>query len=176
MTSTIAILGASGLVGRAIIGELGTSGDWRLALIGRDANRLKAPAGFVADTGSTSSIMPIGDDRDWDNILERVPRPDLVLNLVGPANDTAAPVRQWCLRHGAHYCDVANELEAVRGSLGSDDQARRVGLSVLTGAGFGVVATEALVLALRGDLPPARSARVVAMPGMTDRGRNAAAR
>jgi short subunit dehydrogenase-like uncharacterized protein len=174
MTSRIAILGASGLVGRAIIGELGTSGDWHLALIGRDANRLKAAAGVVANTGSTS-IMPIGDDRDWDTILERVPRPDLVLNLVGPANDTAAPVRQWCLRNGAHYCDVANELDAVRGSLGSDDQARRVGVSVLTGAGFGVVATEALVFALRGDRPPARSARVAAMPGMTDRGRNVAA-
>ncbi|HXA10904.1 MAG TPA: saccharopine dehydrogenase NADP-binding domain-containing protein [Mycobacterium sp.] len=175
MTSTIAILGASGLVGRAIIGELGTSGDCRLALIGRDANRLKAAAAAAANTGSTSSIMPIGDDGDWHTILERVARPDLVLNLVGPANDTAAPVRQWCLRNGAHYCDVANELEAVRGSLGSDDQARRVGVSVLTGAGFGVVATEALVLALRGDRPPARSARVVAMPGMADRGRNVAA-
>ncbi len=48
-------------------------------------------------------------------------------------------------------------------------------MSVVTGAGFGVVATEALVLALRGNRRPAQSARVVAMPGMATRGRNVAA-
>jgi short subunit dehydrogenase-like uncharacterized protein len=175
MSSTIAILGASGLVGRAIITELVSSGDWRLTLIGRDAHRLDAVADAVADAGSTPYALAIGQDRDWAAILNRAPRPDLVLNLVGPASDTAPTVRQWCVSRGVHYCDVANELGAVRGTLASDPDARRAGVSVLTGAGFGVVATEALVVALRGDRPPAHSARVAAMPGMTSRGRNVAA-
>jgi short subunit dehydrogenase-like uncharacterized protein len=176
MTSTIAILGASGLVGRSIISELGGSGDWRLALVGRDATRLNAAARTVADAGSVPPItFAIGNDRDWGATLNQVPRPHLVLNLVGPATDTAPPVREWCLRNGVHYCDVANELDAVCGTLARDDDAHEVGVSLVTGAGFGLVATEALVLPLRGDRPPARSARVVAMPGMANRGRNVAA-
>jgi short subunit dehydrogenase-like uncharacterized protein len=176
MSSTIAILGASGLVGRAIIAELVTSGDWHLTLVGRDKSRLDAAARAVADAGSAApATLAIGEDRNWEATLDRVRRPDLVLNLVGPATDTAPPVRAWCLRNGVHYCDVANELEAVRGALASDRHARQANASVVTGAGFGVVATEALVWALRGDRSPARSARVAAIPGMTNRGRNVAA-
>jgi short subunit dehydrogenase-like uncharacterized protein len=176
MTSTIAILGAFGLVGRSIVNELVKSGDLRLALVGRDETRLNALARAVVDAGSVPPVvLAIGDNQTWDYVLEQVARPDLVLNLVGPASDTAGPVRAWCLRNGVHYCDVANELDAVRGTLAVDDQAREARVSVLTGAGFGVVATEALVLALRGDRPPARSARVVAMPGMAARGRNVGA-
>jgi short subunit dehydrogenase-like uncharacterized protein len=99
----------------------------------------------------------------------------LVLNLVGPATRTAPEVLDWCIAHGVHYCDVANEFEALRATLARDSDAQRAGISATTGAAFGVVATEALTLALRGDRPPARSARVAAMPGMADRGRNVAA-
>jgi short subunit dehydrogenase-like uncharacterized protein len=173
MTSTIAILGASGLVGRAIISELGPSDERNLVFIGRDQARLSAAA---AGAGSASAFtLAVGDDRDWASILDRVPRPDLVLNLVGPSSDTAPPVLEWCLRNGAHYCDVANELDAFEHTLARDDDARRSEVSVVTGAGFGVVATEALVLALRGDRPPATSVRVAAMPGMSLKGRNVAA-
>jgi short subunit dehydrogenase-like uncharacterized protein len=176
MTSTIAILGASGLVGHSIISELGASSEWRLALVGRDATRLSAAGRAAVDAGSAPPFtLAIGDDRDWAAILDRLPRPDVVLNLVGPATDTAPPVLEWCLRNRVHYCDVANELDVFRSTLARDDIARQAGMSVVTGAGFGVVATEALVLALRGRRPPARSARVVAMPGMATKGRNVAA-
>ncbi len=176
MSSTIAILGASGLVGRSIIAELAPSSDYRLALVGRDAGRLTATARAVEDAGAPAPLtLATGDDRDWAAILDRLPRPGLVLNLVGPATDTAAPVLDWCQRNGVHYCDVANELAALRATLARDGDARRTGMSAVTGAGFGVVATEALVLALRGELPSAHSARVAAMPGMTSRGRNVAA-
>ena len=53
-----------------------------------------------------------------------------------------------------HYCDVANELDVIRTALAHDRDARRAEVSVTTGAGFGVVATEALALALRGNRPP----------------------
>jgi hypothetical protein len=158
-------------VGRAIIDELGASAERSLVFIGRDQARLTAAA---AGSPSAATIA-VGEDRDWAAILDRAPRPDLVLNLVGPSTETAPPVLEWCLRNGAHYCDVANELDAFGHTLGRDDAARRAAVSVVTGAGFGVVATEALVSALRGDRPPAASARVAAMPGMTARGRNVAA-
>src|ERR1700741_878955 len=97
MTSTIAILGASGLVGRAVITELVSSGDWRATLIGRDAHRLHTIADIVADTGSTPYTLATGADRDWAAILHRARPPDLVLNRVGPASDTAPRVLRWCV-------------------------------------------------------------------------------
>lgn len=60
--------------------------------------------------------------------------------------------------------DLANELEAVMSVLALDEQARTAGCTLVTGAGFGVVATEAVTLAIRGAHPPAAQARVAAMP------------
>src|SRR5258705_3520606 len=99
MPSTIAILGASGLVGRAIIAELVTSRDWHLTLIGRDKTRLDAAARAVADAGSAApATLAIGQGRHLEAPLYRVPRPRLLLQLIGPATHTAPPVRAWCLR------------------------------------------------------------------------------
>ncbi len=172
MTSTITVLGASGLVGRAIVDHLAVG--HRLTLVGRDATRLDSVARSARAAGSPQPRIVAGDD-GLTAVLDRAPGTTLVLNLVGPATRTTPEVLDWCLRHGVHYCDVANELEAVRATLARDAEAKRAGVSVTTGAGFGVVATEALVLALRGDRTPPRSARVAAMPGMADRGRNVAA-
>src|SRR3981189_2675533 len=101
MTSTIAILGASGLVARSIISELGASDERNLVFVGRDQGRLNAgaPAG--------RAVPPLTP-------------PVLVLNLVGPSPDPAPPVLEWCLRNGAHYCDVANELDAFEHILARD--------------------------------------------------------
>src|SRR5258705_6674825 len=113
MTSTIAILGASGLVGRSIISELGASDERILVFVGRDQTRLSAAAEAVVDAGSASPFtLAIGDDRDWAAILDRVPRPNLGLNLVGPATAPAPPGLHRGLRNPGHHREAANELEA----------------------------------------------------------------
>jgi short subunit dehydrogenase-like uncharacterized protein len=63
-----------------------------------------------------------------------------------------------------HYVDLANELDPVMALLSLDRQAREAGCVLVTGAGFGVAATEAVVLAVRGEHGPAAAARVAAMP------------
>lgn len=173
MTSTIAILGASGLVGRAIIAN--SIPEYNLVLVGRDPTRLEAASRAAQEAGFRQPATLVAGAEGWAEVLDRAPETDLVVNLVGPATRTAPEVVDWCLRHGVGYSDVANELDAVRATLLRGDDAQRAGVSVTTGAGFGVVATESLVLALRGDRAPVRSARVAAMPGMADRGRNVAA-
>ena len=174
MTSTIAVLGATGLVGRAIVDHLAAA-KYQLVLVGRDALRVQRVADAVAEAGAPQPRILVSRSDRWATVLDQAPRTELVLNLVGPATRTAPEVLDWCLAHRVHYCDVANELDALRATLARDRDARRAGISATTGAAFGVVATEALTLALRGDRPPARSAKVAAMPGMADRGRNVAA-
>jgi short subunit dehydrogenase-like uncharacterized protein len=70
------------------------------------------------------------------------------------------------VRAGSHYLDLANELEPVRAVLDLDASAREAGITLVTGAGFGVLATEALVIELRGDRAPAQRAFAAALPGV----------
>jgi len=62
--------------------------------------------------------------------------------------------------------DQANELDSVRELLDRDADARSRRLTLVTGAGFGVLATEALVIQLRSDRPPAARAVVAAVPAV----------
>ncbi len=71
---------------------------------------------------------------------------DLVLNAAGPFLHTAVPLAKACLRVGAHYLDISNELQVFRALYGLDEEARRVCVSIIPGVGFGVVATNCLAL------------------------------
>jgi short subunit dehydrogenase-like uncharacterized protein len=69
---------------------------------------------------------------------------DLVLNAAGPFLHTAAPLAEACLRAGVHYLDIGNELQVFRALYGLDERARQAGVTVMPGAGFGVIATNCL--------------------------------
>jgi hypothetical protein len=79
---------------------------------------------------------------------------------------TGLPLARACLAAGAHYVDQANELEPVQQLLELDAEARGREVTLLTGAGFGVLATEALVVELRGGRSPAARAMVAALPAV----------
>jgi short subunit dehydrogenase-like uncharacterized protein len=98
--------------------------------------------------------------------LIRAERPGVVVNAVGPYGATAPPLLAACLAAGTHYVDQANELDSVRQLLDRDADARSRRLTLVTGAGFGVLATEALVIQLRTDRPPAARAVVAAVPAV----------
>ena len=69
---------------------------------------------------------------------------DLVLNAAGPFLHTAAPLAKACLSAGVHYLDISNELQVFRALYELDEGAKRAGVSIIPGVGFGVVATNCL--------------------------------
>ena len=69
---------------------------------------------------------------------------DLVLNAAGPFLHTAAPLAEACLAAGVHYIDIGNELQVFRTLYDLDQRAQRAGVTIIPGAGFGVVATNCL--------------------------------
>ncbi len=69
---------------------------------------------------------------------------DLVLNAAGPFLHTAAPLAEACLNAGVHYLDISNELRVFRALYDLDEKAKQVGVSIIPGVGFGVVATNCL--------------------------------
>jgi short subunit dehydrogenase-like uncharacterized protein len=157
------ILGATGRGGRGIARELVAAGA-DVVLVGRDHEKLQAFAASLpqAGPGGVETLVASGRSRIVEVIAGEAPA--VVVNTIGPFTQTSLPIARACLGAGTHYVDLANELVPVRDLLGLHEAARAAEVTVVTGAGFGVLATEALVMALRSDRTAAVRARVAAMP------------
>lgn len=155
MDREIWILGGTGRSGRAITAELARRG-LSPVLVGRDAARLKALGdGRTVVAGSVEAMA--------DEIRRQ--QPAVVINTVGPFASTAAPIVRACLP-GSDYIDLANDLAAVSAVLDLHEEAVAAGRILVTGAGFGVTATESVVVKLSEGRPPADRVRVDMVPSL----------
>ncbi len=121
----ICVLGAGGLVGRRICGEL-------------------AASGTAFSTATRSPLVPIGATRahladafDAGSLATAFAGARVVVNAAGPLRETAAPVLVAALAAGAHYVDVGGEqpvLQALHER--HESTARRAGLVAMPGAGL----------------------------------------
>ncbi|HEV3357997.1 MAG TPA: saccharopine dehydrogenase NADP-binding domain-containing protein [Pseudonocardiaceae bacterium] len=145
------IIGATGRIGRAMARQLAASHP--LALIGRDQARLRALADEVG--GECRTIVAASPEAVIAEFGGGAPA--VLVNLVGPFARTGVPIAKAC-PPGTHYVDLANELTAVTHLLGLHDDAATAGRTIVTGAGFGVLGTESVVLKLCADraTPPER--------------------
>ncbi len=157
---TIWILGATGKGGRAIASELIGSATADVVLVGRDHERLTAAAASLG--GNSRTLVASGPAELASRIAAE--KPTAVVNTIGPFGETTGRLARACVAAGSHYVDLANELPPVRELLEMDSDARSAGVTLVTGAGFGVLATEALVLELADGRPAAARATVAAMP------------
>jgi short subunit dehydrogenase-like uncharacterized protein len=147
------ILGATGRVGRAVTQRLVDQGA-NLVLVGRDEARLRGlgtEARLVVADGAESTAREIARQR-----------PAVVVNTIGEYASTAPAIARAGLP-GTHYLDLANDVLALRRLLALHDEAAAAGSTLVTGVGFGVLATEAVVAALCAGRPTPRSVRVDAM-------------
>ncbi len=149
------IVGGTGRVGRSVAADLAASGV-RPVVVGRDADRLRAA---VADQGHGTYVAPTPDDV---TAGIRQERPAVVVNTVGPFTRTGPAVVDACLAAGSDYVDLANDMVAVPALLARQADAERAGRTLVTGAGFGVAATESVVawLCSVDGGAPRRAARV----------------
>ncbi|GAA3269614.1 hypothetical protein Dvina_10255 [Dactylosporangium vinaceum] len=154
------ILGGTGRSGRAIAGELRHRGI-EPVLVGRDAERLRAAADG-ARTVVAGSVPATAD-------AIRRERPAVVVNTIGPFIETAGPLLDACLPH-THYLDLANDLAAVAATLERGPAFASAGRTAVTGAGFGVTATESVVVKLCEGRPAPLRVRVDMVPSLAGEG------
>lgn len=150
------ILGGTGRSARAITAELRDRGVVPV-LVGRDAARLAA----AADGLPTVVAGSVGEAAD----AIRRERPAVVVNTIGPFTETVAPLLDACLP-ASHYLDLANDLAAVSATLGRGGDFADAGRIAVTGAGFGVTATESVVVKLCEGRPAPRRVRVDMVPSL----------
>ena len=130
-----------------------------LVLAGRDPARLHSLAAELghADIASGSLDSLLSQLRDA--------APAVVVNTIGPFARTTGQVIQAC-PPGTHYVDLANEIPAVQHALDQHEKAVDAGSTIVTGAGFGVLATEALVVKMCELWPAPTTVRVDAIPSI----------
>jgi len=156
MTNEVWVLGATGRIGRAVASRLHEAGV-SLVLVGRDCARLD---GVVAELDGAPRLLVGTLTSALAALAQQAPA--VVVNTVGPFTTTALDVVRAC-PPGTHYVDVANELSAVEKILGLDREAAAADHVFVTGAGFGVLATESVLLRLCDGHPPATRVRVDAL-------------
>jgi short subunit dehydrogenase-like uncharacterized protein len=159
MSDEVWVLGATGRSGGAIAEGLVRRGT-ATVLVGRDAERLRrqpaAAAGAHIVVAPSLAEMAAAIRRD---------RPAVVVNTVGPFQRTADPIADATLEAG-DYVDLANDIPTVSGILARDDVLRGTGRTAVTGAGFGVTATETVATWLMAGCPPAERVRVDMLPSI----------
>ena len=163
MSNDIWVLGATGRAGHGIARRLHETGQ-TVVLAGRDATGLAA---IAAELGGAEVISG-----SFESLLSQMRRagPAVVVSTIGPFARTSVPVIAAC-PPGTHYVDIGNELPGVRAVLDGHEQAVAEGSTVVTGAGFGVIATESVVLHICEGLPAPARVRVDAIPSLaTEKG------
>ncbi len=159
----VMILGATGRTGRAIAARLDTAGT-QLVLLGRDRQRL----GLAASALNQVPRIETGSLEQLGQILAAQP-PAVVLSTVGPFVSTAATVID-ALPENTHYLDLSNEYASFEAVFARDTAARRAGQTLVPGAGFGVIATESVLVALTDGQPTPTHVRVDALPSVASGG------
>jgi saccharopine dehydrogenase (NAD+, L-lysine-forming) len=131
-------------MGRLIAHEA-TRRKLNVVLAARQSAELVELAGSLPRGQASAAMIDVAQPATLKPVISRV---DLVLNTIGPFSRFGDPVVAACIKAGKPYVDLANELPAVRALLDRDAEARDRGAQLVTGAGFGVVATETLALTL----------------------------
>jgi short subunit dehydrogenase-like uncharacterized protein len=131
------LYGANGYTG-GLIAQQAIDRGHHPVLAGRNGPEISALAGRL---GLSYRVV---DSDDAAALQEALVDVELLLNAAGPFVHTATPLSEACLSVGVHYLDISNELQVFRSLYGLDDRARRAGVCIMPGVGFGVVATNCL--------------------------------
>lgn len=157
------ILGATGRIGVAVAARLAARG-LPVTLVGLDRARLDK---VRTDLGQSDLVkVVVADSSASMAALITAERPAVVFNAMGSYTETAVPIARACMP-GGHYVDLAADLVAIPKLLDLDETARAAGSTLVTGAGFGVLATEAVVAKLCETRPTPSHVRVDALSSVS---------
>lgn len=132
-----AIFGATGVTGRLVLEEALRRGH-RPTLIGRDRRKLQDLAAAY-DLPVVQATL-----EDTSTIASALASGSVLLNVAGPFSRTCRPLVHAALAAGVAYVDLNGELDALQHLLDMDAEARRAGVTLVGGAGFGIAASDGL--------------------------------
>lgn len=167
INSTWMIYGATGYTGNLIAEEAVRRGHSPI-LAGRDAAKVRHLAERLGLKWVAFSI------EDHGTLLKAAESVDLILNAAGPFADTGIPLMDACLAGKTHYLDIANEIPVLQAAQERHRQAEDRGVSIISGVGFGTVASSGLVRYLLEKTTDPVSLEIAIVPYVTQKSAGAA--
>ena len=170
----IIVWGASGFTGRLVATYLfkqyGVQGDLKWAMAGRNQEKLAAVRAEVADS---SVPIVVADSNDEASLKAMILRTKVVCTTVGPYVTYGSNLVAACVTHGAHYCDLAGEVQWMRQMIDKHhEEALANGVKIVHTCGFdsipsdmGVYFTQKEALAQKGQRAKRIRMRVAGMRG-----------
>jgi short subunit dehydrogenase-like uncharacterized protein len=147
------LYGAYGKTGRLILDEALRRGH-RPVLAGRDGARLAA---LGRPTGLATRRVSLEESAGMSAALSGM---RCVLLAAGPYHLTGPAMRRACLDAACPYLDVNGEIGDFDRAMACDADARRAGIAIVAGVGYGVVFAECLAAHIKAHFPSATSLRL----------------
>lgn len=142
------IYGANGYTG-SLMAEHAVAKGLRPIVAGRNEPAIRA----LADRhGLAYRIFSLDDAAAATHGLEGV---GTLLLAAGPFSATSTPAIDACLKTRTNYVDISGEVAVFEAAQQHDAAAKSAGVTILPGAGFDVVPSDCLALALQRALPGA---------------------
>ncbi|MGD2043818.1 MAG: saccharopine dehydrogenase NADP-binding domain-containing protein, partial [Acidimicrobiia bacterium] len=149
----IVVWGATGFTGRLaaekLASRVGTRGDVRWAIGGRDQTRLE----LVRSTlGAAAEDVPIvtGDSHDVASLEALAARTKVVCSTVGPYAMYGSELVAACVRSGTHYCDLAAEPHWIRKMMDAHEaEAAQTGARIVHACGMDSIPSDVGVFFLQ---------------------------
>jgi len=136
----IVVVGATGFTGSLVTEYLceryGIDASLRWAAAGRNEKKLAA---LRDSLGAAAAELPliVADTLDTESMRDLAKRTRVVLTTVGPYARYGSEVVAACAANGAHYCDLAGEVQWIRRMIDAHaDTARQSGARIVHCCGF----------------------------------------
>lgn len=158
---TVLILGGSGIFGGRVAAALARTEGLRVVVTGRNAQRGAANAARV---GAEFLPCDLAQSGSLETALATT-APDLLVHCAGPFQGSDYEVARACLAAGVHYLDLADGREFVCGIGALDEEARKRGLVLGSGASSVPTVTHAMISELLPEFERIDELRLALAPG-----------
>lgn len=138
----ITLWGATGFTGRLVAQHLvrtRADGDLRLALGGRNRDKLEALRAELAQIDPAAADLPlvVADSFDREALRAMAAQATVVCTTVGPYAKYGADLVAACVAEGTHYCDLTGEVPFIRAMIDEHhDAAVEKGVRIVSCCGF----------------------------------------
>jgi short subunit dehydrogenase-like uncharacterized protein len=149
MSLPFLIYGANGFTGR-LVAEAAKERGLDAVLAGRNERAVRELAERLSLEARVFSLD------DAAAVRQGLDGMGAVLHCAGPFSQTSRPMLDACLARGVHYLDITGELTVFESVFARHAEIERAGVVALPGAGFDVVPTDCLAVALANELPGAQ--------------------
>lgn len=139
------IYGATGYTGELIARQAVAAG-MRPIVAGRSERKLRA---LADELRLAYHVFPL------EQAAPAVAEVDVLLNCAGPFQHTLPSLVRACTETRTHYLDLAGEVPEFLAAAQHDAPAKRAGVMLMPGVGFGIVPTDCVAVYLKQAAPAA---------------------